>query len=92
MENVSIYAVYNMIANGIRQLIMTLSTGFQAMFGNMLANHESKELNTRFKKYEWTMHTIVVIMFSCVGILIVPFISVYTKGINDANYYQPVWY
>lgn len=91
LENVSIYAVYNMITNGIRQLILTLSTGIQAMFGNMLVNHEFKVLNDRFKKFEWQMHTIVVIMFSCVGILIVPFISVYTKGINDANYYQPVF-
>ncbi len=91
LENVSIYAVYNMIANGIRQLIMTLSTGFQAMFGNMLANHEYQELNAQFKKYEWIMHTIVVIMFSSVGVLIVPFIAVYTKGITDADYYQPIF-
>lgn len=91
LENVSIYSIYNMITNGIRLLILTLSTGIQAMFGNMLVNHEFKALNDRFKKFEWEMHTIVVIMFSCVGILIVPFISVYTKGINDANYYQPVF-
>lgn len=91
LENVSVYAVYNMIANGIRQLILTLSTGTQAMFGNMLANREYDELNKRFKKFEWSMHTIVVFMFSCVGVLIVPFISVYTKGITDADYYQPLF-
>lgn len=37
------------------------------------------------------MHTIVVIMFSSVGVLIVPFIAVYTKGITDADYYQPIF-
>lgn len=91
LENVSVYAIYNMIVNGIRQLILTLSTGVQAMFGNMLVNQEYDELNERFKKFEWLMHTIVVIMFSCVGVLIVPFVSVYTKGITDANYYQPLF-
>ena len=91
LESVSVYSVNNMITNGIRQLILTLSTGIQAMFGNMLANHEFEMLNDRFKKFEWFMHTIVVIMFSCVGVLITPFISIYTKGINDANYYQPVF-
>ena len=91
LENVSIYTVYNMITNGIRQLILTLSTGIQAMFGNMLVNREFETLNCRFKKFEWQIHTIVVIVFSCVGVLIVPFVSVYTNGINDANYYQPVF-
>lgn len=91
LENVSIYTVYNMITNGIRQLILTLSTGIQAMFGNMLVNREFETLNCRFKKFEWQIHTIVVIMFSCVGVLIVPFVSVYTNGINDANYYQPAF-
>lgn len=91
LENVSIYTVYNMITNGIRQLILTLSTGIQAMFGNMLVNREFETLNYRFKKFEWQIHTIVVIVFSCVGVLIVPFVSVYTNGINDADYYQPVF-
>ena len=91
LENVSIYTVYNMITNGIRQLILTLSTGIQAMFGNMLVNREFETLNCRFKKFEWQIHTIVVIVFSCVGVLIVPFVSVYTNGINDANYYQPAF-
>lgn len=91
LENVSIYTVYNMITNGIRQLILTLSTGIQAMFGNMLVNREFETLNCRFKKFEWQIHTIVVILFSCVGVLIVPFVSVYTNGINDADYYQPVF-
>lgn len=91
LENVSVYAVYNMVANGIRTLILTLNTGIQALFGNMLVNHEYHELYKRFSKFEWTMHTIVVLMFSCVGVLIVPFISVYTKGITDADYYQPIF-
>lgn len=91
LENVSVYAVYNMIANGIRQLILTLNTGIQAMFGNMLVNHEYDELYKRFRKFEWLMHTIAVFMFSCVGALIVPFVSVYTEGITDAEYYQPVF-
>lgn len=91
LENVSIYSVYNMVTNGIKQLVLTLNSGMQALFGNMLANNELEELRIRFNKFEWEIHTIVTLLFSCVMVLIVPFVRVYTKGINDANYIQPLF-
>lgn len=91
LENVSIYSVYNMITNGIKQLVLTLNSGMQALLGNLLAQCEYQELRIRFNKFEWEIHTIVTLLFSCVGVLIVPFVEVYTKGINDANYIQPLF-
>lgn len=91
LESVSIYAVYNMVVSGIKQLVLTLNTGVQSLFGNMLANNEINELSKRFKFFEWKMHSIVTVLFSCVAILIIPFVMVYTNGIEDANYRQPLF-
>ncbi len=91
LENVAIYAVYNMIASGIKELVLTLNSGMGALFGNLLANKEVDELIIQFRKFEWKIHAIVTLLFSCVGLLIVPFVTVYTQGISDADYVQPMF-
>lgn len=89
--NVSIYTVYNLVVTGIKKLIISSIAGLQALFGNMLANKEYNSLRKRFSQIEWFIHTIVTLLFSCTIVLIVPFVNVYTKGITDANYDQPLF-
>ena len=42
--------------------------------------------NEKFQMYEVAYFTLCTIIFTCTMILIVPFVSVYTNGITDANY------
>ena len=60
------------------------------MLGNMYAKGEKENLIETFSFYEWALHTGTVFLFTCTGILIMPFIEVYTKGIEDANYIVPI--
>ncbi|WP_084482282.1 polysaccharide biosynthesis C-terminal domain-containing protein [Cloacibacillus evryensis] len=91
LSDVSIYAVYNLVVYGIRQLMSSISSGFNSLLGNILACNEKKLLYKIFGLFEWFMHSIVVLFFSMTGILIVPFIENYTSGISDARYYQPTF-
>lgn len=91
LTNVSIYAVYHMVVNGAKTLINALTTGLQALFGNMLAKHETELLQELFSTVEWLLHTIVTLGFTLTGVLIIPFVQVYTKGITDADYIVPVF-
>lgn len=91
LENVSIYAVYNLVVNGIKQVILSLTNGMQAMIGNMIAKNETQTLDKTFTLYEWIIHTGVTIIFSITAFLLVPFVSVYTKGITDADYIAPTF-
>lgn len=91
LENVSIYYVYHLVTNGLLQLIEILTTGFQALLGNMLAKNETERLNRSFSAYELLIHTAVTLLYSTAGVLILPFVSVYTKGVHDANYLVPVF-
>ena len=52
----------------------------------MIAKDEKENLCKKFNIYEVLYFTIITILFSCTMILIVPFVSVYTKNITDANY------
>ena len=91
LQNVAIYSVYNMVVNGIRQLILTLNAGTKALYGEMIARKENAQLLHHFQRYEVMIHAIVILLYSCIGILIVPFVSVYTSGITDVNYIQPLF-
>ncbi|MGV2939591.1 polysaccharide biosynthesis C-terminal domain-containing protein [Mesobacillus sp. LC4] len=89
--SVSIYSIYYMITNGLKVLFESVvSGGFASYFGNMLANRETN-VTMQFLRFEWLIHTIVTLIFSCCGLLIVKFVMIYTDGVNDANYFQPIF-
>lgn len=89
LANVSIYAVYNLVVNGVKQIVTSLTTGMASMFGDMYAKQETEKLNITFSTLEWMLHTITVFFFTCTSMLIVPFVAVYTYGIDDVNYIVP---
>ena len=91
LKEVSVYTIYNLVTNGIKQFITALTAGIQATFGNMLAKNEIINLNKAFTKFEWIMHTLTTLLFGLTGILIVPFVKVYTSGITDINYIVPAF-
>lgn len=91
LENVSVYAVYHMIVNGVKQIMVSFIDGVQAMLGNMLAKNETEELNKSFDRVEWIVHTAVTLVFVITAVMIVPFVRIYTADITDANYIVPTF-
>ena len=91
LANVSIYGVYHLVVNGIKMICQSLTSGVTALLGNMLAKKETELLESTFDNLEWIIHTSVTFMFTVCGILIVPFVKVYTLGVTDANYAVPVF-
>lgn len=91
LSNVSVYGVYYMIVNSFKTMIISVTAGIQALFGDMIARCEKEKLDKLVDKYEIVFAYIVTVIYSCVMCLIVPFISVYTKGISDAKYNRPMF-
>lgn len=89
LTNVSIYSVYSLIINSLRSLIVSFTNGIDSFFGKLMA--KDTDINDKFNRYTFVFYTITTILLSCALILIMPFISVYTNGINDANYVQPAF-
>lgn len=86
---VSVYSVYMLVINGIRSLINAFSGGIEALFGDMIAKKEDMKENLAV--YELLYYIIVTFICVCTGILITPFIKIYTKGITDVNYIRPIF-
>lgn len=91
LSNVSIYAVYHSVVYSIKTMVLLVTNGVQALEGELWAKQDMETLIPLFKKTEWIIHVGTVLIFTCTGILIMPFVSVYTAGIVDTNYNQPAF-
>ena len=91
LSAVSIYSVYFLVVKGVKQLFLSMTNGIQSLMGELWANGEEKELKDLFGWTEWMIHTGTIFVFGVATITIVPFVQVYTKGIMDADYVQPIF-
>ena len=91
LSNVSVYSVYYLVIAGIKQILTATTSGLQALMGELYARGDTKELGTFFAWSEWIIHTATTFVFGCTSILILPFVLVYTRGVTDAEYNQPIF-
>lgn len=91
LSNVSVYSVYYMVIASLQQLYQSATAGVQSAAGALWAKQDQDAQNKMFAATEMGLHFVTVFLFSCVGLLIVPFVRVYTNGLTDANYIQPLF-
>ena len=90
MLQVSVYVVYTSVAGGINQVVMSAANAIEAAIGKIVAHDDENLLRERVFAYEWVVHVLSVILFACAAMLIVPFVLVYTQGVIDVDYNQPL--
>ena len=88
---VSVYAVYNMVINALKSLMISISSAVVPTLGNLLASKDSKRINNAFDLYEFIVLASTTFLFATGLFLLVPFVSVYTANIHDADYSQPLF-
>lgn len=91
LSTVSIYGVYSLVTSGLKQMINSLTTPLNPIIGQAYAMGDTDELNKKLDIYEYIVLFLVFLIFTTAIFLISPFVMIYTKGINDANYYQPTF-
>lgn len=91
LSNVSIYSVYHLVIYGVKNLFTVMSNGFQSFWGDMWSKKEYEKLGSSFEKTEWILHMGCVFIFGCTACLVVPFVQIYTRGVTDADYFQPLF-
>lgn len=91
LSTVSIYSVYALVTTGLRQIVSSIASAINPAIGQLYARGDKEELNKKFDIYEYIIFMIVFLLFTVAGLLITPFVMIYTKDITDANYYQPLF-
>lgn len=91
LAEVSVYSVYAIVVSGIKKATSIFYDSISSGFGDLIARDEKDKLKDVFNVAESLYFTFVAIVFSCAIVLITPFVQVYTNGITDADYVQPVF-
>lgn len=87
LSQVSILTIYNMILGGIAGIFSIFTTGTQAAFGDLIARNDTKRLQETYKEFETGFYLLITWAYACTLILIMTFIRLYTKNLEDAEIY-----
>lgn len=88
---VSVYTVYFMVIRAMNSIVRSFTNGLVAAFGNMMAKGEEVVLRKSLELYELMVNCLSAISYSCIFVLITPFVMVYTSGITDVDYNRPIF-
>lgn len=91
LKTVSVYSVYSLILSKISVILHSITSGIEPTIGQAFAKKDETELNQKMDLYEFIVLFSVALLFTLTGLLITPFVMIYTNGIIDTNYYQPIF-
>lgn len=84
----SVYAVYNNVFVMLKALLHGIIDAPRLGFGQMLTEKKREEVWDAFKEYEYVAIFFTFITMTTACGMILPFISIYTRGVTDINYYD----
>ncbi len=88
---VAVYSIYSLLITGVRAYATSFTSGMEAAFGSMYAHGEHERLTKSFNYYETLISVTSLFLFAATYVLIVPFVRIYTQGLTDADYIQPLF-
>ena len=91
LSTVSVYGVYSLVVDGLVGLFAAIFRSIAPTVGQAYANDNQNELHEKMDFYEYFTFISVFFCFTLAGLLITPFVQLYTSGINDADYFQPLF-
>ena len=91
VATVSVYAIYHMVANGIKLVFISFMTSVKSLLGDMYVKNETTLLNKTFDMFEWASIMGATLFYTVAAITIIPFIEVYLGKNTDINYIYPVF-
>ena len=87
----SIYAVYSLVVTGIKQICQSLWKALTPSIGKTYASGDIGCLNDKFNVFEYLSLILTLFSFSVAGLLITPFVQLYTSNIADMDYSRPLF-
>lgn len=89
MEVISVFTVYNLVLASLYMVMDSINTGIAAGFGDLIARDDMDKLSKTYKEFETMFQMLWTWVFSCLAVLYLPFIRVYTSEVTDVQYILP---
>ena len=82
----SVYYVYALAANMFTSLANSLSGAITPTFGKLLVSDRKDELRDTFDSFEFLYFVLIFTIYTCMYVLLLPFVRIYTASVSDAEY------
>lgn len=89
LTQVSVYSVYATLFNGLQSLLSAFQNVITPAFGDMISRNENSNLKKTFSLYTFLYYILISTLTICVILFIEPFIILYTRNVNDFQYWDP---
>ena len=90
LKSVSVYSIFNMVVSGISSLLDIFMSGLSASFGDIIARKDIKTLQKAYREFEFTYYALITVVYTTALVMIMSFVKIYTNGITDVSYNQPL--
>lgn len=89
LSDVSVFTVYNLVLLGVQNIMNVFYDSLKPYFGELWIRLENEQFTSKFLEMQWALSTLSTFLYSVTCCLILPFISVFTYGVNDTEYNLP---
>lgn len=89
LKTVSVYSLYNSFFNMVKSVLYSFLEGFQFALGQMF-HSDFRKFKLMQEIFEASYMTLTFVLYTILYVLILPFVSIYTKGITDINYVDSI--
>ncbi len=91
MTEISVYTVYHYVIANLKKIVTRFTVGFGAAFGDMYARNEIEAMHKNLGIFELLIYSFTSILYSVTLVMMIPFVSIYTIKVTDANYIRPLF-
>ncbi|MGB4985169.1 MAG: hypothetical protein WBO70_05305 [Erysipelotrichaceae bacterium] len=86
LTEISVFSIYNMIVNVIIGLLNALLSSLTPIFGKMHVTHSYENFKENYMLYEFYFYILTFTLFTCLIVLFLPFLKMYTINFEGVNY------
>lgn len=86
----SVFSIYFLVFTSVKTILSSIQLSFSAIFGNLVKTSSNDKIYRVYDCIELITILLGTIAAASVGFLIMPFIGLYTSGVNDINYLYPL--
>ncbi len=86
----SVFGVYSMVVSSLSLISRVFLTSFSPSYGSVFAEGNIEKTNRIFGIAQFAFMSISTFLFTAATYLYLPFVKVYTSGVTDINYVNPL--
>lgn len=84
---VSIYSVYSLVGYALTSALNSITNSLGSGFGEIISRGETKTLYKNYSAYEYVFYILIFTAYSCMIVLLYPFMKLYSASFSDAASY-----